>query len=147
MKWQNVLGLHTKRHLRQITLQIHSKKCEIYSYEQDVFTDVDFMASAVTDREINSVSATSLVIGDITEDIALQIVNNNFNKSEDANVNSRSPEVLKGFPKAELCNKKINKRVRKRGKSIIATHTSEKKAIEERANKANKKSKLQASKI
>lgn len=60
----------------------------------------------------------------------------------------KSPEEFRGFPKAEA---RKSKNMRRKGKSIIATDTPEKDAIEERSmartNKVSKKDKAQVSKI
>lgn len=120
------------------------KKCGIYPFDANVFTDVDFMPSDVTDRVLPKENETN---GNeiISPNLSLNVTAKEDQRDETV---FRSPEEFRGFPKAEA--RKL-KNTRRRGKSIIATDTPEKNAIEEksmiRKNKATKKDKVQWSKI
>ncbi|KAJ8957110.1 hypothetical protein NQ318_007325 [Aromia moschata] len=106
------------------------KKCGIYPYDANVFSDLDFLPSDVTDRPNPTDNGTELLLpgNDVNKENSLPETNENIEEKK-SNL-FRGPEDFKGFPKAEV--RKV-KNLRRKGKSIIATDTPEKNEIEERS--------------
>lgn len=142
------------------------KKCGIYPYDANIFTDVDYLASSVTDRALETYTSdmteTTLLDSTVSPKPSTNItaVKNDHldDTNQDTNTNNtgssntlfankvfQSPEMFKGYPRAEA-RKSNNKR--RKGKSIIATDTPEKNAIEERSKaKKTTANKIQEQKI
>ena len=148
------------------------KKCGIYPYDANVFTDIDFLPSAVTDRDLKDdvsqkksidlpstststkkISVSDNIqenISDIENDATLDTSIEKSNQQNDKNGKTvtdvfKSPAEFKGFPKA---GERKTKNTRRKGKSIIATDTPEKDAIEERSiTKKRKIDKIEVKKV
>lgn len=135
------------------------RKTGIFPFDPNIFSEEDFLCSAVTDRPKNmslseklnenifapdqdpSTSSTSIIstttnlnpnITDMDQGSS-RTQTSNFCKGE---YNFVSPKEFKGFPKAEN-RKKGNSR--QKGKSMIATDTPEKEELEKREIDRNKR--------
>lgn len=153
------------------------KKCGIYPYDANVFTDIDFLPSAVTDRDLKNDAnqemciipprtATLTQTISVSDDIQENILGteNDVTIHDNANIENstqhneetktknvtdvfKSPQEFKGFPRA---GERKTKNTRRKGKSIIATDTPEKDAIEERSiikKRKIKKDNIQVKKV
>lgn len=111
------------------------RKSGIYPYDENIFTDIDFLSSAVTDRpnpEINLPSQNIEAIDRSQEATATSEIDLPGPSSCNSTVissNIRSPEVIRPFPLAAP-RKKVNGG-RKPGRTRILTSTPEKEEIEE----------------
>ncbi|KAJ8951749.1 hypothetical protein NQ318_012600 [Aromia moschata] len=104
--------------------------CGIYPYDANVFSDLDFLPSDVTDRPNPTDTGTELLLPDNDVNKENSLPETNENIEEEKSNSFRGPEDFKGFPKAEV---RKGKNLRRKGKSIIATDTPEKNGIEERS--------------
>lgn len=135
------------RAMKPDTIKSGFKKSGIFPFDDQVFTEDDFLSSYVTDRppasaesnekqpvNENDLSKNNTDKINILSDILIKPGTSNQNS------NFKSPEVFKGFPKAD--DRKKNNKNRKRGRSFIPTDTPEKDNLEELHNaKLLKKSK------
>lgn len=96
-------------------------KSGIYPFNDQIFTDVDFMISSVTDRPIDTLETTST---DLSSAGPSGLQQQNLQSELKGFI---SPEQLKGFPKAGPRKARANQRKKK--KSAIITSTPEKNAI------------------
>lgn len=109
---------------------------------RDVFTEIDFMSSAVTDRPLEPTSTILEEEAPKSKTGAQEEILTVENNLEDKPSTSKffvSPEILRPLPKAGP-RKQIARR--KRGSSRILTDTPEKDAIEAEANARKIKKKL-----
>ncbi|XP_047125713.1 uncharacterized protein LOC124807640 isoform X1 [Hydra vulgaris] len=125
-------------------------KTGIFPYDRNVFTDIDFMCSSVTDRTFdvnntcikNHVSITSdnffhPHVSPNADPTTSTTIDTNKLVTNDTMVNLStssdffiSPKQFRGFPKSG--KKNCKRRERKKGCSIIATDTPERDRIEKR---------------
>lgn len=132
------------------------RKAGIIPFNENIFTDVDFLPSQITDRPLESIQDTLQITDQNTEnDVSGRNIScheesgNFFNEtlnevagpSNDTLTNDRkttyiSPQEIRGFPKAGA-RKKTTKR--QPGRSTIPTDTPERKIIEEKEQKKQQK--------
>lgn len=118
------------------------KATGIAPYNRDIFIDADFLGSFVTDRPLKeaATNASSLpstssnglndLNGSSTQDNhSLQNLDQPTNGFQKIDSTFKSPEQIRGFPKAKP---RTQLRARRKGKCMIATDTPEKEEIEKR---------------
>lgn len=114
------------------------KKCGIFPFDRDIFTEVDFLPSSVTDRPqqdraSTTCSPTTTASSSLlhqSHDEHEEVPTTPFRMSESCTESFVTPDEIRGYPKADA--RKNTQKGRKRGRSIIATDTPEKKIIEAR---------------
>lgn len=127
------------RAMKPETIKSGFKKSGIFPFDDQVFTEDDFLSSYVTDRPSAStersekphVSKDNLPKNNVDK---INVISDVLVKPGSSNQKSNfiSPEVFKGFPKAE--DRKKNNKKPKRGRSFIPTDTPEKEKLEELHN-------------
>ncbi|KAI4454495.1 hypothetical protein MML48_9g00005239 [Holotrichia oblita] len=119
-----------------VNIKSEFRKTGIYPFDKFIFTDDDF-ASSVTDRNVNQNNVESTLVTDPNEPSTSRCTEEN-NQSKGTFI---SPQEFKGYPKAE---ERINKRKkREKAKSIIATDTPEKIALEAKQKERERKKTVQ----
>lgn len=141
------------------------QKTGIFPFDRNIFSDEDFLCSAVTDRPQNSGpsqksnEADDDVVTGVTEpgassshmnvsDASTSYMNVTVPEPSE-NTNSQksafqSPTEFRGFPKAR---ERVGGRSRVKGRSMIATDTPEKTELEEKALARNKNLKKKTSTV
>lgn len=134
------------------------KKCGIFPYDDEIFTELDFLPSSVTDRPPNEEPLEFQEIQDTTEirlspniletchlnNNVANIVDNGNQGSAGTSKSFLSPRDFMGPLKAGPRKKTYS---RKRGKSIIATDTPEKEEISKKKTKIELQKKQKITKV
>lgn len=135
-------------------------KTGIFPFDDKIFTDADFLSSAVTDRNDNKEEQEGQVPkhidaeNEIETEVKDDFVNQEINLHQSTSTNDFivttsstssegiiqpgcsapktfvSPEMIRGYPKAKP--RKLTRKNRKKGSSTVITSTPEKQALEEK---------------
>lgn len=105
------------------------KKTGIFPYDDNVFTDIDFLPSDVTNRALENASVINAEDEQSKSTEAPASGNSSSERQPDSPKNFISPEKFRGFP---VAGPRKCKNTRRKGKSMIPTDTPEKLEIEER---------------
>lgn len=104
------------------------KKTGIFPLDKNIFNEVDFLPSSVTDRENPGFLQTLPPLEKTPEKVAeLREEENDEPVASTSHETFVGPEIFRGYPKAGPRNQ--NRKRRKSGKSMIATDTAEKEEI------------------
>lgn len=150
------VGTAFEKSMTPINIKSGFRKCGIFPFDRNIFTDDDYLLSSVTDRALPN----SSVVNDKTPIIDLngndkntaaessydKDLNNSLieNNEEHSNTEFITPEKLRGYPKAQP--RKDNKTSKRKGSSKILTDTPEKLIIEEKQKEKERKNNLKVKK-
>lgn len=126
------------------------RKAGIFPFDENIFTDEDFLCSAVTDRPLEE-SLPEVETGEplpsetSQNETAVLLPTPSTSKDQPIETNIVTPESFRGLPKA-AARKGTSKTNRRKGRSCIATDTPVKDEFERRAEerkaKTEKKTKV-----
>ena len=140
------VGIAHEKAMTPATIKNGFRKCGIYPFDRNVFTEADFLLSAVTfveDPKTASSSAPTASSSSISnQNSTSEVVVPSLSASDDKITNESpfiGPAHILGYPKAQP--KQNKRRPREKGRSLIATDTPEKRSIEEKALVSQKKTK------
>lgn len=119
-----------------INISMAFKKTGIFPYDNNIFTDIDFLPSEVTNRSLIEDIENISIVNRQKSHLKLNETTQNVSLETESLNQFLSPEQFRGFP---VAGPRKERKPRRKGKSMIATDTPEKNDIEQREVAKRKK--------